>query len=282
KLQVPALSGPLTLNLPTSSGTLITTANGWALGGNDLTGAGPSENRIGSTSAHDVLLVANGDPKLSISNAATGPVTLLDGTGLSLQESGGSNVSTFTAGTQAADINYTLPTTQPAANDVLTATAVSGSGPYDVTLGWAAGGGSSSSTGTLASDFTISETTTETDITGVTVSLDANSTYEIDAVVVFELTAGNEDLRNILRGPAGAFSWMRIVDASSSTGSSLSIEDNINRTDGDGSGTYAIHGFIRTFATSGNLKLTGRLVSNGGGTDTWTIKAGTFIKVKKF
>lgn len=281
KLQVPALSGPLTLNLPTSSGTLLTTANAWALGGNDLTGAGLSENRIGSTSPHDVVLVANGDPKLSISNAATGPVTLLDGTGLAFQDADESNVSTFTAGDQTANINYTLPTTQPAANDVLTATAVSGSGPYDVTLGWAAGG-SSSSTGTLASDFSITDTDTETDITGVTVSLDANSTYEIDAVVVFELTAGDRNLRNFFRGPTGAFCWFQILNQSGDEGNSFSIDQAINRSNGNGSGAYAIHGFIRTFATSGNLKLTGRLNNDNGGTDTWTIKAGTFVKVKKF
>ena len=52
------------------------------------------------------------------------------------------NFSSFAAGVQSADINYTLPTSQPAANQVLTATAITGAGPYAVTLGWAAAGGS--------------------------------------------------------------------------------------------------------------------------------------------
>ena len=63
---------------------------------------------------------------LSVLNAGT----------LSLYESGSVNFSSFAAGTQAADLRYTLPTSQPSANQVLTATGVSGAGPYDITLGW--------------------------------------------------------------------------------------------------------------------------------------------------
>lgn len=65
---------------------------------------------------------------LSVLNAGT----------FSLYESGSVNFSSFAAGTQANDLRYTLPTSQPSTNQVLTATAVSGTGPYDVTLGWAA------------------------------------------------------------------------------------------------------------------------------------------------
>ncbi len=50
------------------------------------------------------------------------------------------NYSAFKAGAQTADITYTLPTTQPSANQVLSATTVSGTGPYSVTLGWADAG----------------------------------------------------------------------------------------------------------------------------------------------
>jgi hypothetical protein len=65
---------------------------------------------------------------LSVLNAGT----------FSLYESGSGNFSSFVAGTQANDLRYTLPTSQPSTNQVLTATAISGSGPYDITLGWAA------------------------------------------------------------------------------------------------------------------------------------------------
>jgi len=64
---------------------------------------------------------------LSVLNAGT----------FSLYESGSVNFSSFVAGTQANDLRYTLPTSQPSTNQVLTATAISGSGPYDITLGWA-------------------------------------------------------------------------------------------------------------------------------------------------
>jgi len=72
----------------------------------------------------DSLIVGT---NLSILNAGT----------FSLYESGSVNFSSFVAGTQAADIRYTLPTVQPAVNQSLKATSVSGSGPYDVTLSWA-------------------------------------------------------------------------------------------------------------------------------------------------
>jgi hypothetical protein len=51
------------------------------------------------------------------------------------------NYSSIKAGTQSTDILYTLPSSQPAANQVLSATAITGSGPYNVTLGWADAGG---------------------------------------------------------------------------------------------------------------------------------------------
>jgi len=57
--------------------------------------------------------------------------------------SASTHFSSIAAGSQSKDINYTLPTSQPSTNQVLTATAITGSGPYAVTLGWAAAGSSS-------------------------------------------------------------------------------------------------------------------------------------------
>lgn len=54
----------------------------------------------------------------------------------------GTGVSSFTTGVQGATTyNYTLPVTTPTANQVLTATAISGASPFAVTLGWSNGGG---------------------------------------------------------------------------------------------------------------------------------------------
>ncbi|HET7152906.1 MAG TPA: hypothetical protein VFJ29_04005, partial [Candidatus Kapabacteria bacterium] len=80
-------------------------------------------------------------------------------------------ISTFQAGAQGAtNINYTLPTSLPTANQTLTATAVAGSA---VTLGWASGGSGWALTGNAG-------TTAGTNFVGTTdgtdLVLDANST----------------------------------------------------------------------------------------------------------
>lgn len=86
---------------------------------------------IGTTSPTEKLEVKSGNVLLS--NAGTPGQLQLQGTS--------AGTSTITAGAQGATtINYTLPTTQPMTSQVLTATAVSGSGPYYVTLGWTMGG----------------------------------------------------------------------------------------------------------------------------------------------
>lgn len=78
------------------------------------------------------------DGNLLLSNTGTASQIQLQGSS--------SGISSFTAGAQGdTTINYTLPTSHPNANDVLTATSVTGTGPYAVALGWSApssGGGS--------------------------------------------------------------------------------------------------------------------------------------------
>jgi hypothetical protein len=56
----------------------------------------------------------------------------------------GAHYSAFKADAQSTNITYTLPPTQPSTNQVLAATSITGSGPYQVQLGWAtpaSGGG---------------------------------------------------------------------------------------------------------------------------------------------
>ena len=85
---------------------------------------------IGTSTPTQELNVSNGNFLLSRTGTTTD----------SLQFQGTSTgISSFEAGAQGSTtINYTLPTSQPTANQVLAATAVSGSGPYAVTLGWVA------------------------------------------------------------------------------------------------------------------------------------------------
>ncbi len=55
----------------------------------------------------------------------------------------GAHYTSFVAGAQANNITYTLPTAQPSANQVLAAATITGSGPYNVTLGWQTPGAAS-------------------------------------------------------------------------------------------------------------------------------------------
>lgn len=278
KLQVPALSGPLTLNLPTTNGTLITTANGWALGGNDLSLAGPLQNQIGSTSASmtDVDLIAGGDIKLRV-GATTGLVSLLDATGLAFQDGDETNVSTFTAGDQTANINYTLPTTQPAANDVLTATAVSGSGPYDVTLGWTGSIGRA----VLSADISNIEDDVYAEMTDFKLAVEANTTYEVFMYLYNENVSGarNTDLQFTFPSGSmnvgatvyntGAFT----VSSSPATLSNLDTDTNPR--------LVIVHGILTIGATGGDLQTYFKMNSGEDGTRTVTFKTGSHLLLRK-
>jgi hypothetical protein len=62
-------------------------------------------------------------------------------------DGGGTDYNAFKSAIQNQTITYTLPSNIPAVNDVLTATTLTGTGPYQVSLSWtnAAGGGNQNS-----------------------------------------------------------------------------------------------------------------------------------------
>jgi hypothetical protein len=127
---------------------------------------------------------------------ATGNLLMGAGDFIQLTEpagAGGTNWTRLQAGAQASDFTWTLPTTAPTANQVLTATAIAGS---DVTLGWTTpsgggGGGAATETGfsrtTAATSFT---TTTLGDVAGLSVSWGAGTsgsrTYRV--TLMFDYT----------------------------------------------------------------------------------------------
>ena len=88
---------------------------------------------IGTPTPSQEFEVANGN--IILSHIVPGSDTLLfQGTG--------TGISSFTAGAQGpTTINYTLPTSQPLPNQVLSATSIVGTGPYNVMLGWTTGTG---------------------------------------------------------------------------------------------------------------------------------------------
>jgi hypothetical protein len=88
---------------------------------------------IGTSTPSQLLEVKDGNILLSRNSVASRQ--------LQFQSSNGTGLSTFEAGGQAnTTINYTLPTSAPSANQVLTATGIAGS---VVTLSWAAAGAGS-------------------------------------------------------------------------------------------------------------------------------------------
>lgn len=160
------------LALPASSGQILTSTTGgvlswtssptlnfWSLSGNSGTTAwnGATGNFLGTTDAQPLSIATTNATAQNISfytgaNGANERFRIGSTGNLSLLTSGGSlafqgtstGTSTFKAGAQGTTtINYTLPITQPTTNQILTASAISGSGPYDVTLSWAAAGSSS-------------------------------------------------------------------------------------------------------------------------------------------
>jgi hypothetical protein len=88
---------------------------------------------IGTTTPLQKFNVENGNILLSRTGTNATDTLLFQGTS--------TGISSFAAGAQGTTtINYTLPTAQPTTDQVLSATAITGSGPYAVTLGWATNG----------------------------------------------------------------------------------------------------------------------------------------------
>lgn len=137
-LTAPSLSGDL-------SGTLLSTATGWALGGNALVGAGPSANRIGTTDAVDVQLIAGGTSNVRlVAESGAAAITLPTQTALRLADDAGGEYVGLQAPTGVATYTVTLPAAAPTANQVLRANAVTPTNLEWATVGggngWALGG----------------------------------------------------------------------------------------------------------------------------------------------
>lgn len=267
---------------PLSGGTLLVTpsagvSNAWLLGGNNLT-ATPTLNQIGTTSGQDLQLVAGGasNVRLTLSNAAA-VVTVNNGGELRLAEaSPGTDYSSFKVGIQTGNISYTLPTSLPTANQVLTATTVGGT---DVTLGWTSSG-SSSTTSAMGADFNIPDgDDVLNDVTGLSVAVAANTTYEVMGRITLDETSGNDDLRLRFVGPAGAVLFIQAFQNNGGTENGYPINTDIVY---DADETAVFHGFLIVAGTSGNFNVQAALVSSSGGTDTWDIKSGSFISIKQW
>ncbi len=249
--------------------------SGWGLSGNSLAGT----EVLGSTNAEPLVIETNGAERMRIlsgGNVGIGTINpgqsleikngalLLSngGTAQQLQLQGtGSGTSTFQSGAQSSTtINYTLPTAQPAANQVLAATAVSGSGPYAVTLGWASVPIFVKKTANQ--DFT---STTPAGDNQLSVALVANATYTFDAFlscIDSNANGANGDVG--LAVPTGATALYGVNSAAGlytlqnipSAGSAAAVikVQLENVTSGD-QNFIEMKGIVVTGSSSGNLQL---------------------------
>jgi hypothetical protein len=97
--------------------------------GSSITVSGGASGNIDLTTDGATSTLTMTSPNISV----TGATTIKNGNEMRFEESGGSNYSSFKAGAQTADLEYTLPTSAPTAtNNVLKATTTTN----PLTLAW--------------------------------------------------------------------------------------------------------------------------------------------------
>jgi hypothetical protein len=237
---------------------------------------------IGFGLTNPTQLVEIGDGNLLLSNTT--------GTASQLQLEGtGTGVSTFKAGAQGATtINYTLPTAQPTANQVLTASTVTGTGPYNVALGWANGSGGSSTLYAIKSaDESHASSTTLQDDDELAVTLGANQTWEITSMIMAMANSTVPNIKIAFSLPAGATMRMWVTGVqdntttaydnftlnASNTAKKMTIGVTNNAT------LISIHGWVTTSTTSGDL--TFRWAQNTSNANNVIVKADSYITARQ-
>ncbi len=284
------LTGDITLTLPTSNGTLLVNqgagvSNAWLLGGNDLT-ATPTLNKVGSTSAHDVQLIANNQERLTLLNGTNAIVTG-QGTELRLVEPAGTEYTSFRAQAQTANIVYTLPASLPTVGQVLEASAVSGS---DVTTAWVTpsggGGGSSQTVVRNTANVGTADETNYTAVTDLNITLDANTNYTLDGLFITDNSNGNhnQDFRIVLPSGTATITITSLDQSNNSEAIQVDQASPVDFTDIEGDNSqliYRISGVIYVGGTGGTLEFQIRRNADGSGTNQSRIMTGSYWSVAK-
>jgi len=220
------LSSDVTYTLPTSSGTLLINSgsgvsNAWLLGGNDL--SGPADNRIGSTTAHDLILIAGGgsNTRLTLLNSVN--AVEVNGGELRFVESGGTEYSSFKSGAQTNSITYTWPTTTPAVNEVLQATSVTGN---DVVLGWEATGGTTTTVTKSANQTTTNNN--YLDVQDIAIPMQPGKHYRFTIMLELQKSAnGGGDPTAEIEWDAPAGTLLSYVNSNGRRGSHTTTDQEI-------------------------------------------------------
>ena len=219
---------------------------------------------------------------MQLSNA-TSNVTLLDGTKLSFEEAGGTNFSSFVAGAQTSDINYTLPLTAPAAGQVLTATNVTGPSPFAVELGWASPSSNAVTIKEVAADATSNSTTTYNTLTDLTTAVTANTDYQFELTFTADAEDNGDEMDVQFSFPSGSISYT-VVCLTNNVGGEMATQDaspkvvqDLNTQGADR--IWKISGYLKIGATAGNLEVAFKK-NAGNAIDDVRIFAGAFLAVR--
>lgn len=273
-----------TFTLPSAGGTLLVSpssgvSTAWLLGGNDVSST-PLLNQIGTTTPQDLQLVAGGASNVRLTlDDATAAVTVNNGGELRLEETGGTNYSAFKAGTQSADITYTLPITAPTTGQVLQA------GATPTNLEWA-----TVVSPVPAYNITTANVTSNSAAwsNGVSVAVAANKTYLVEVRATFVPTSdANPDSQFRFAIPSGtiiggystatavsgdaiaAYTSDATVAVTLPANGTFSLSENEEH-------TLFFSGTLTVGGTAGNVALE---FSNMDGTGSTVLRAGAFIKV---
>ncbi|MBL7973935.1 MAG: hypothetical protein JNJ85_03420, partial [Candidatus Kapabacteria bacterium] len=149
----------------------------------------------------------------------------------------GTNYTALKAGTQSADITWTLPATTPTTNQVLTATGVSGN---NVTLGW-------STTSSATGDVTTLGTVADNQLTRYHNT--SGDTIQSSAIVIDDYTITTQNNVSI-KADDGSTANISLVLSPKGTGALLTNKPDGTASGGNARGSYAVDlQLSRTVAT---------------------------------
>ncbi|MDP4219115.1 MAG: hypothetical protein Q8916_02450 [Bacteroidota bacterium] len=239
------------------SGLTLTGTTLSASGSGTITGSGSinsipvwtSSSALGNSSITDASGTVSTNENLTLS----GVNNILTLTG------NGAGVSSFTTGAQGAtNLNYTLPTTLPTTNQVLTATSVAGSA---ITLGWSSAGAVTFARKTTDVVLTASNTTLQSDA-DLFIPMVANATYEFSGVIAYDGSTTSSDLKIAFTIPAGAsIRWSfdqagtAITPSSITSSGTAASTFHVDATTSTNDQSIFVSGIVVVGGTAGNLQL---------------------------
>jgi hypothetical protein len=224
-------SDSINLNLKTNNTTRFTIAANGKIG-------------VGSSSPTNLFETNNGNIFLGNSNNTAAELRFAQ------PSSGGNYYTSFKAQNQSTNITYSLPTTQGAANSVLTN---DGTG----TLTWGLG---SVQFAEKVADESVTSSTTLQDDNDFTFTVGANQTYEIDGIIKVSCSSTGL-LKAQFIAPSGSTEFINVFVNRSAADDvtfmySPTTEYNLATTTiSSTTDVIMIHGTVKTTSTAGTFKL---------------------------